>query len=144
MSSTIELPAICLNLKISEETKMPFIITRLPYIGSSKESDNNWLTKNIVDEIFCDSSGNIFKLIDIHVEHKDKNLLRLIGNGFKPLYIYKFIFSNLKEKTELDKFKKHCLEVAKHVFIEEVWETNFKVINEAENHLDLIKEFIIR
>lgn len=84
MSNSIELPAVCLNPKIVKETNLPFIIEKLPYIGTDK--DNTWLLTNILNEFFCDSKGNIFKLVRINKGRRDVNLFRLFSNNFQPNY----------------------------------------------------------
>jgi hypothetical protein len=134
----INYPLILLD-KFATEKDLLVITIAKPIISFSErrfEGNLEFVTKK-----FCDSNGNIFKLITIDKIKRDNNLKNWLFNDFKFHTFGEYKFRKTGEHIELECFRKQVIELMKIETIEEAWDKETGWITQATDYKGIIDVF---
>ena len=140
MNKSIQYPALCLNIKASEDSMFAHVLEK----DKIATADFEWFQKYLIGAKFCDANGQVWRLKKMVRLRRSWNILPIITKPFKQEIIYRFEFEDTLRTMSLDTFKTQCKEISKHMFNEGVWEETFTDIDSAETYETAMDNFRIR
>ncbi|UKN00200.1 hypothetical protein K6119_10695 [Paracrocinitomix mangrovi] len=129
-----------LNKKLTERDGLAISIGKPRISFDQGRLEGN---RELIGSLFCDSNGIVYKLIDIEITGKDKNLIRaMLYNNFKYPEWGEYKFRPTNEHYNLEEFKEIAKELMRLETSEDAQEEYCEHIEQSDSFEAVIDNFI--